>query len=404
MSLVSTLISIGLLTSAIPVEVQTLDGTTVVGELQKIEDSTLTLKQEGSKLLELDTNDLLTISFNAKNSPTVNPPKFNVYMADGSHTLAEQLSFESGKVNLTTIEGVELSFGSSSLRSILLKQQSESFSAQWTELHQEKILGDAIVLRREDALTYQEVIIEKITDEGVAIALEDLKTMVNLEKLEGLLFYQREERKFAKPLCKVITNDGAAWLATKLTLSDQGVFSLVSSSGIQLQLPAQSIQSLDFTDGNIVFLSDLPRDNESWSPFIPSVINKSRLALLYSPRFNEDFQGQPITLQMDGKIVPFSKGIAMHASTELIYQLPEDVKTFKAIAGIAPAVASAGNLHLKIIGDRKVLAEHDINGQSPPLIINADVTGVRRLKIIVEPGESGDFSDQLHFCQARLLK
>ncbi|PHS14332.1 MAG: hypothetical protein COA78_05870 [Blastopirellula sp.] len=403
MSLVSTLISIGLLSSAIPVEVQTLDGTTVAGNLQQIAGSTLTLQQPGSDILELDTSDLLSVAFNSEMHTPVDPAKFDVLMADGSQALAENLDFESGKVNLTTLQGVEISFGSSSLRSVLLKQQNESFAQQWAEMHQEKILGDAIVLRRGDALTYQEVIIKSITSEGVAIELDDLKTTVNLEKLEGLLFYQRGDRKFSKPICKLETTDGAAWLATELTLSDEGIFNLVSAAGVQLELPVESIQSLDFTDGNIIFLSDLPR-NEKWSPFVPSAISRSRLALLYAARFDEDYQGQPLTLQMDGKIVPYSKGIAMHATTELIYQLPEDVKQFKAIVGLAPAVASAGNLHFKIIGDRKILAEHTIDGNSSPIVINADVTGVRRLKILVEAGESGDFSDQLHFCQARLLK
>jgi hypothetical protein len=57
-----------------------------------------------------------------------------------------------------------------------------------------------------------------------------------------------------------------------------------------------------------------------------------------------------------------------------------------------------------IRGDDRVLLDQVIKGSDPPLEIDLDIVGVRRLAILVDFGDNQDIADHLDLCEARVVK
>jgi hypothetical protein len=113
-----------------------------------------------------------------------------------------------------------------------------------------------------------------------------------------------------------------------------------------------------------------------------------------------NFDSQPLKLNK----TTFAKGLAMHSRTEIVYRLPGAYGRFKAIAGIDDSVAAKGRIHLIIRGDDKVLFDSPINGGESPKAIDLDISGTRRLTILVDYGDTFGAGDHLILGNARIYK
>ena len=73
---------------------------------------------------------------------------------------------------------------------------------------------------------------------------------------------------------------------------------------------------------------------------------------------------------------------------------------------IAPTIENAVSLAI-IVLIRTVLSfslETEIEGNKPPQSIQLDITGVKRLKFLVDYGQNLDTGDWLNLCEARIAK
>ncbi len=120
----------------------------------------------------------------------------------------------------------------------------------------------------------------------------------------------------------------------------------------------------------------------------------------YAPRQDRNFQSNP--LQLAGK--QYAKGLAIHSRTEVVYRLPGSFNRLKAVAGIDDSVRPQGNVRLVIRGDNNVLLDTPIAGTDAPKTIDLDLSGVRRLSILVDFGDRAGIGDHLDMCNARITK
>jgi hypothetical protein len=63
-----------------------------------------------------------------------------------------------------------------------------------------------------------------------------------------------------------------------------------------------------------------------------------------------------------------------------------------------------GNVRLVIQGDDRVLLETSVAGTEAARLVDLDLTGVRRLSILVDFGENLDVADHLDLAEARIVK
>jgi len=409
---------VSLLVSAPVVEVQRLDGTSVNGELLKLDSKSISLQAPGAdSSLSLATKEIIALEVAQEKTEPADDTQSNttaeVHLADSSRIIVSHWQLEDRQVVLSLANKAKLTAGKSSLAGIRFTPADSTeandpevetlLRRQWNELVDQRTGQDAIVLARGDALVVQEVIIRGVSKEGIDIQLDDISTTVNRAKLYGLLFYQRAKREFPSPLCEVHLADGSQLSASSLVWGN-GQLEVATRIGVKASFSLDRLKKIDYAAGNIQFLDDLPMTRVTWSPVIKSGIPNSVLAPIYAPRLNRSFHDEPLRLEIGHLPQTFSRGVAVHATSELLYDLPSGYRQLQMKAGIAPRSASNCTARLTIVGDQKVLYEHDFVAETKPQDIMIDLSGVRRLKIMVDALDGEDFDDVLHLCQARLLK
>ncbi len=100
----------------------------------------------------------------------------------------------------------------------------------------------------------------------------------------------------------------------------------------------------------------------------------------------------------------YAKGLALYSRTEMTYRLPAGAKKFTAFAGIDDCVRDVGGVRLEISADGKKLFDKSISGGDAPADIDLDVSGAKRLSILVDYGTGLDAGDYLDLAEARILK
>jgi len=97
----------------------------------------------------------------------------------------------------------------------------------------------------------------------------------------------------------------------------------------------------------------------------------------------------------------YERGIGVQARSSLTYALGGKWRSFFARCGIDDAAAREGAARFRVIGDGRLLREVSLRRGDPPAALAIDVTGVDRLTLEADPGESyaSDFCD---WAEARL--
>jgi hypothetical protein len=162
--------------------------------------------------------------------------------------------------------------------------------------------------------------------------------------------------------------------------------------GAVLAIPLDTIAQLTVQNGRFRFLSDLRPVEARQTPY---------LDLRRPHRVNESQAGGP--LQLGG--TRFSRGLGVHARSDLTYELAGGFKTFAAVIGVDAAVGSAGSVIFRVLGDDKVLFESPVmHGGEEPRSIRVDVRGALLLRLVVDFADNGDLGDHADWANAHLLR
>ncbi len=409
------LLTILLLAAPEAVEVQKLDGSSASGNLIKMSADAVELESAAGQTETISTKNIISLT-PAADSPSAQSESANqeLFFADGTKLYLSNMAVTSRNAGLTLTSGEKVELGRSALKGVRFLPTANNgedanlpdddpLREKWNDLAEKHSGGDAIVLNREGMLTVQEVVIHEMNEEGIKIQLDDITTTVNASKLYGLLFFQRGTREFPAPLCVAQLQDGSSIAAKTLTMSN-GSSRITTLTGAELPVPFNAVSKLDFAAGNIQFLDELKPSRTTWTPVLKSAISADDLSLVYAPRMNSSFHGEPLQLEEDEQPETYTRGIAIHATSEILYELPLGFRQLQMRVGIAPHSLGTCTATLQVIGDQKILFEKDFTDRMPPEDIALNIAGVRRLKIVVDASDGEDFGDVLHLCQARLLK
>lgn len=398
-----------LLSAATPgVELQGLDGSQTEGELVDLTSKSIVIQPSGQPAVTMATKEVISIKPAATSeNESLSAPTSELILADDSRLFLTDLKVDGRNAQLKLAIGEEVSIARSSIKAVRFlndpQQANDAHLESWNKILQEKPNQDAIVLLRDGNLVVQDLIIPRISEAGISIQLGNIQKDVSPSKLYGVLFFQREARTFPAPLCLVNLRDDSKLIAKSVRLtSDHLQVSTLANE--DLPIPFSQVRLLDYAAGNIQFLDEMKPSLVEWTPIVRSAISMRDLSLIYGPRMNQSFQKEPLQLEFDGQPETYSKGIAIHATSVLVYDLPDGFRQLRMKAGIAPRSLGMCTAKLQIIGDQKILLEKTFEEGTPPEDIVVNVAGVRRLKIIVDALDDEDFGDALHLCQARLLK
>lgn len=382
-------------------QLQTLDGQTFSGALQSLDAQTAVIAAaDGEHAVPVE--QILQLTPSAEQSTAAPPVRpFVINLADGSELRATSLRLSGDSASIELAEKQELTLNAPALRSLRLASASEAELAQWEKILSQDQPGDLVVVRKSDAIDFVEGEIVEVAPEAVNFKVDGDLVPVKWGKIFGLVWHQVAAEKNSNPLCEAHLVDGSRLAAKSVVLAGENL-SLELISGAKLELPTSDVARLDYSQGKIVYLSDLAWDarESQRAPYLGAPLPLDSPLDLFSPQRDLSFEGGPLLLS--GKA--YTKGLALHSRTRLVYRLPDDYRRLTALAGIDDRAGTRGDVVLRVEGDGRVLYEAPLSGAGEPVALDIDVAGVRRLAIIADYGANQDLSDHLNLCEARLVK
>jgi hypothetical protein len=386
--------------AATDVEIRPASGASVRGQLVEISGDAVVIKDNaGTRRLPL--TELWEITTSAQPPRDARAPSVWIDMADGSQVYAAQFTVTSGQVAIQLLTGQKLTMPTLAVRSVRFRDHAAApkLAQQWTEITSARITADAIIVRRAESLDHLEGIIRDVTDENVQFEFEGKTIAAKRSKVDGILYYHPMAGDLPNRLAQVVDVSGSRWSAKSVQAAPDR-FDLTTVSGVNVSLGVDQVTKIDFSSGNTVWLDDLEPESFQWRPYVASKLPNDLLSKLFDPR-SPGGRGNA-TLVLGGQ--NFEKGLSLNSRMELVYRLTEDFRRCQALVGIDDRVREGGNVRLVISGDDKELFSQAITGHDEPFPLDLDITGVKRLKIVVDFGDELDIADHLNLCEARLTK
>ena len=99
----------------------------------------------------------------------------------------------------------------------------------------------------------------------------------------------------------------------------------------------------------------------------------------------------------------YRKGLGVHADSRLAYRLNRNCQSFTSDIGIDDEVGNRGSVIFQVVGDGRVLYQSGVlRGSAAPQSINADLTGVDLLELVVSRANDGIAFDHANWAGAQV--
>lgn len=320
-----------------------------------------------------------------------------IELVDGSQLLATKYTVADRVARVVVVDRQVIEVPTAIIADVRFQQFEGELAAQWSKITASVTSGDLIVVHKKEALDYQPGVLGDITDTMAAFTLDDEQLQVKRSRVAGLVYYHAAGKELPGSLCQLVDVAGSRLEVAQANLQ-RGSLRVTTPAGLTREIPLNQLAALT---ARVQYLSDLEPESATWLGYVSGPNVPATARQWFRPRFNEAADGGE--LKMGGTV--FAKGLALCSRTQLVYRLPPgEFKRLVAVAGIDARARPAGAVRLVIYGDDKTLLENDVLGIQEPLPIDLDLTGVSRLKIVVDFGAGGDVMDLLDLCDARILQ
>jgi hypothetical protein len=390
-----------LLSCSLPVllgaDLRTLAGKHVDGDLSAITDKEIVMIKDG-KRTAVPFAEILQVELQKTGEALPAGPVTDIGLSDGSVLHCKKVSFK-GKLVQLGLAGADSSIEIplQSIAYILNGAQDAQVRQEW----EEKVLSkrgnqDQVVIRRDNTLNALGGTLGEGTPTGqieftLEVGGERRTRSLDLERVQGLVFQRTPPAEAVNPLCKVFDLRQNLLTAARLELTPDKL-KVFTVSGATIDVPRTALLRLDFTNDKIVYLSDMKPAN---------LIYKSLTGRNDPPRMDTNLDGKG-PLQVKGEV--FSKGLAMHANTELIYNLDGKYKKLEAVLGMDDLVGGDGQPRVRIEGDGKELFGQVVSRKDERRHLDLDVRGVRQLRVTVSSARPFAFEAHVDLANAKLSK
>jgi hypothetical protein len=346
--------------------------------------------------------EVLKLDFPAVAAATLEGKYSNIELTDGSILHCKEWTIKAKQVELKTMSGQDIKLPLSSVANILNDAQQEKYRKDWAERLARKRRRDIAVLVKQDTINPIEGTFGEADAQGTSIEFQipgGRKGPLRFANLHGLIF-QRELDPLAPPVvCKLYDNYQNTIMVSAVTRTPTGL-EVTTPAGARFEISQDLLTRLDYTLDKIAYLSRLEPS---------TVVQKSNFDFVDTYRRDKNLDNAPLRIYGES----FTIGLALHAHTELEYDLKGDYREFHAIAGIDQSVGGVGGPVVLVIdgvidGDAKELYKKTFTRKDPKDkkegVIELNIKDVQKLRVIVRTGDMFDNGKHLDLVNAKVQK
>jgi hypothetical protein len=356
--------------------------------------------------LKTPIHDILDITL----LPAGNPPtgKYtDVELTDGTLMHCRTLTVKGNEFQATLASsgptGPTVKFPLASVYYLLNDAQDEALRKQWAEKYLDKYTKkqatqDTLVIRNPETKVVNAVegTLGEGNDKGeifFEIGIGNIKQKRTFPPTKtnvvGMIFLRNPGSEGPARLCNVFDVSHNTFAAAKLAL-DAKSFKITTVAGAVLECPRPTISRLEYD--KIIFLSDLkPIDT----------VQKSKQGRQENVKIDKNLENTPLKLDDQP---PYSKGMAIHAHTELTYALDGKFSKLDAVVGMDASVTGDGKPVVRIEADGRELFNATITRKEKRRELSLDVKGVKQLRVVVTSTGLFDFGDHVDIAYPKLSK
>lgn len=396
LSLVICLAFIGI-SSVSAGEIRTLDGKAYSGVIVALEPTEVRLRTEaGDKITTYPLKEVINLDWGTPLRPVTRVPYLRVRLVDGSQLYCLTLSMAGKNMKLMLLSGQSLEVTFDQVHTVICDAHDTASLAAFEALQADSPKQDVIRVqaREGNAIEPYEGLIQGANEQGTRLQFKarGLDTISNLDiaRLRGIYFSRTGTGANDQAIARIYDTFGNCFTVTNYQWGDTAC-TITLQTGQKLNLLRATIARFDLTPGKLVYLSDIDPVKVEETPI---------LSELFHYRRDKNLEGGPLSV---GRRV-YQKGLALHSRTVLEYDV-QGHTSFRCVLGLDDAMAGTAHAIVRIEGDDKQLLATTVSSkENKPQDVFLPLTGVQKLRIIVDYGDDLDLGDHINFADARLIK
>jgi len=374
----------------------TLKNQVLKGDLASVTDKEIVFVKAGGERVTFSVKEVLRVDLGPEGKIPPETKYADVELNDGTVLHCTGVVLKGANAELTLLLGSQkVVVPIKSLANVLFQADAEKNRREWSERLQKKRKRDAVGKLREGSLNVIEGTLGEGSEDGKTIEFLHPTLGSQPQPVNALfgLIWTREPDPLAPPAKFKLFDAGRnAVYVLSIQAGPQGV-TVTTPSGAKLEYAMNQVARLDYSSGNRMYLSDMDPTR---------VVQSSTEDRIDRFRRDKNLDDGPIRLR--GEV--FSKGLALHAHTELDYDLKGEWRQFQAVVGVDDQVGPMQDVptNLVIEGDGKELFKLVVRRKDKPQTVTLNVKDVQKLRIVVSSGDLLDVGKHVDLADAQVTK
>lgn len=376
------------------VTVETIAGQKFSGALKEIDgDGNLV----GQGLDDVNIEQVLSIGLGRKINVRDNGPT-QLGLVGGGQLSVSGVSVDGETIQFDrTVTGLE-SVSLQAVRSVVFQDSDairEAVSQPATD-------QDTVIVSTADSLARVSGFLESLDAEKLQLNYKGSSRPIKREKVTAIIIADTDLDPPQGIKANALFVDGSFIKGALVKLDDQSI-TMELSGKQQIKIASEFLYRIEVLSDSIAYLSSL-------EPI--EAVQQPQFVVARPWQRNSSIAGNPLRLKVASEdsgtatspLKTFSNGIGTSSFSRLVFENTNDFSRMMVTAGIDAETEGRGDCVMRIEGDGIALWSKRIRGDDTAVDVDVDISGIKQIALIVDPGEQFDLADHADWADARFLK
>jgi NPCBM/NEW2 domain len=382
-------------------ELHTLKQETISGDLVGISGKEIVIAR-GADKVTTPIDQALLLTFGPQTGALPNVPWVDVELTDGTQLHCAKFTVVKNDVNVTLLGGQAVMFPLSGLSQMLANAHLDKNRKDWADVLEKTSRSRDVLAKVKDGVPNAvEGVIGGASESGEAIHFtlpSGKEGDFALANIYGMVFSRKADPNAAPVEARLYDALHNVVMVSGAEMTPTG-FAVTTPAGARIEYTPAQVVKMDYSHGKRDYLSDMT----------PTKVDERCNGAGEAIHFRRDLNLDDKPMHVSN--VAYEKGLALHAHTELVYDLKGDYREFRALVGLDDDVKGVGRPVLVVVeADGQKLAEvtlqRGVKDKAGPIPLVRNVKDVKKLRIVVthDPAEFLDLGLYVDLADAYVSK